>query len=82
MFKRGLVVARVGLPRKLWEPLRILNDVCGVELNHLAAAFAMSEPEMLKVLCAARIAHLREGDEVAWLDELGFGDASASATCS
>lgn len=81
MFRRSTIVARVGLPRKLWEPLRRLGDVYGVELPDLATAFNMSEPEMLKVLYAARIAHLREGDEVAWIDELGFGDASASAPC-
>lgn len=63
MFKQT-VISRVGLPRGVWEPLRKLRDNYDVPLSYLAESFKLSEGELLKVLLAARLTHLDEGEEV------------------
>lgn len=76
MFNK-MLIARVGLPREVWEPLRKLFDY-GVDLNVLADSWLLSEREMLRVLYAARLAQLDKGEEeVRWLEELGDGNANA-----
>lgn len=77
MFNRT-VLASVGLPKGVWEPLRKLNDVHGVGIVELADAFGITPREMLKVLYAGRLTHLDKGEEVAWLEELGDGRAPSA----
>lgn len=57
MFKKT-VVASVGLPKGVWEPLRLLNDIHMVKTHTLAKSWGMSEREMLKVIYAARLSHM------------------------
>lgn len=57
-------VARVVLPRSVWEPIRKLRDLHGVELDTLAVAWNIHPNEMLKVLYAARMEGLDHGEEL------------------
>lgn len=63
MFKRT-VVARVALPKNVWEPIRRLRDLYDVPLEQLAHAWGMDTGPMLKVLYAARLQVLENGEEV------------------
>ena len=76
------VLTKVPLAKGLWEPLRKLSDVYGLEPGVLAECWGLSETAMLRVLYAARLAHLEEGDEVSWFEELGDGNADAVSTGS
>lgn len=62
MFKRT-IVASVALPRSAWEPIRKLHDLCNVDLGMLTEAWNVSSREMAKVLYAARLEYLCEGEE-------------------
>ena len=64
MFSRT-VVARVGLPRSTWEPIRKLRDTYDVPLEYLAEAWGVDTGVMLKVLYAARLRALENGEELA-----------------
>lgn len=57
MFRRT-VVAKVGLPKGVWEPLRFLHENMGNSIETLAEAFKVSNREMDAVLCAARLKYL------------------------
>lgn len=58
------VIARVGLPKATWEPLRKLRDQFDVPLEYLAQAWGLDTGPMLKVLYAARLQWLEKGEEV------------------
>lgn len=64
MFFRHTCVAKVGLPREVWEPIRKLRDSYDVPVSYLANAWDVSDVELLKVLLAARLQSLDAGVEV------------------
>lgn len=63
VFKRT-VIARVGLPKSVWEPIRALRDHYDVPLEYLAQAWRVDTGVMLKVIYAARLQNLENGEEV------------------
>lgn len=72
MFDKTLK-ATVGLPKGVWEPLRIMADIQRVRVDQLATAFKVPEREMLKVLYAARLAYMSKPTD-AGLDILDGDD--------
>lgn len=53
MFGRWFV-ARVGLPREVWEPLRVLHFEHGMEVGELAEAYGVSVVVVGRVLLLAQ----------------------------